>query len=324
MIEMSSYTPRLGILFITSLLFLLLIPSSSAQITIAVSPGVLDIGKIEPGTSRIARFSLITPSNPENFLVYLRAIRGNSIVFKSSGYKNFLSNYSEEDVSSWVDFISNPVELNQTLENQEPWKGNKIRGARTITFILHVPEDAEPGYHTGFVPLDIEYLGAKRMISINAVAQLTFIFMVPGNAIREGKILSMSSGSYRDSGLNIGVFFKNTGTVTIETEPAKIEILDKRGNVIDTATLNSARIKPGELRSLTGLWHLKDVDYGFYNATVEIGYLTGSAFKESTIEVYKPTVPPSPRVVEEEFVFPWWVLLALIIIIIAVYLFYKS
>jgi hypothetical protein len=310
------------IYFIIIVSFLLLIPEYHAQLSVGVSPPILDLSEVESGTSKIARFYLVT-SSKEKFFVYMSSTKDDINTFANQ-YKDFIYNYSEEDVSSWVEFLSNPVELKETSEGQNTKAGVPITGAREIIFILKVPKNAEPGYHSGVINLNpTNFKGAPSMIAIKSVVPLKFIFKVPGKAIREGKILEISSGNYVNNKLSANVYFQNTGTVTMYVGPAVVNIFDERG-LLDSLSTNFNYVKPNQMFTFSGSWLPKE--FGKYNATAKIDYFTGSAFKQSIIDVYKQPTAPTGKAVEEEFVFPWWivVLLFIVIVTIALIYYYKS
>ncbi len=313
------------IFFIFLVSLLLIIPEYNAQLTVGVSPPILDLGELEPGTSKIAKFYLIT-SSKEKFFVYMNPVKIDIDTFMTTNYKDFINNYSEEDVHTWVEFLSNPVELKEIQEGQNTNAGIPIAGAREIIFILKVPKNAEPGYHYGMINLNpTTFEEAPSMVTIKAVVPLKFVFKIPGKAIREGKILEISSGSYVDDKLYANVYFQNTGTVTIGVGPASVYIFDERGSLSSLST-NFDFVKPGETKIFSGFWFPKDIKLGRYNATAKINYFTGSAYKQSFIDVYERQMTPSGRVIEKEFVFHWWVivLIFIVIAIIALLYYYKS
>jgi hypothetical protein len=279
------------------------------------------MGEIQPGTSKIGTFYLITVSE-EVSLVRLTKVKGNMDFLKKDEQKDKLMNYSEEDILPWIDFINNPVELKKTDDSLKTKTGTKIRGAKEVNFVVNVPKKAEPGYHMGMINLNPLTTESGKMFAIKAVVPLTFMFRVSGKAVREGKILEVSSSGYYNDRVMIDLFFQNTGTVSMMASPASIRVFDKKGNFIGNAISNNIYTKPGELKHVTALLDAKNLEYGEYNVTADIEYSSGHASKESTIEVYeKPEIPPA-RVVEKEFVFPWWIFVILIVIIVA-YIYYK-
>jgi len=313
---------NLKLVLISTLFLTLLIQETHAQ-SVGVSPPFLDLGEIQPGKSRIVKFNVVTVSD-EVSLVQLGKAKVNTDRFKKDEYKNLRMNYSEQDILPWIEFIKNPVDLAKTEEIPKTKAGSMIKSAKEVTFIVNVPKDAEPGYHMGMITLDPLVPKTGRTITIKAIVPFTFVFKVPGKAIRDGKIFEVSSGSYYSGGIILDIFFQNTGTVTISTLPIEIKIFDKKNNPIDSFSSEVFSIKPGEMKHMTALWNLKNVEFGIYDAEVKIDYISGYAFKRSTIEVYeKPQIIPA-RIVEKEFVFPWWVVVIVVLVVIIAYIYYKS
>jgi hypothetical protein len=147
-----------------------------------------------------------------------------------------------------------------------------------------------------------------------------FVFKVPGRSVREGRILEISTGAYYDDRLSLEVFFQNTGSVTIKPKSSVVQLFyDEKSQEVLYASVDY--VKPGETKKFTAIMPAKNVKEGKYNVTAEVDYVTGKAFKASMVELYKPLVP-IVKVVEKEFVFPWWVIIVLLIFIIA-YFYYK-
>jgi len=301
---------------IISLILLILISSVNAQLTIGVSPPVLYLGEIEPGSSKIARFNLISTSS-EVILTYLTPMNGRLDWLKTSDYKYYTSNYSEQDVTPWIEFTKNPVEVKQTL-------GGTIKGASEATFILKTPENTEPGYHMGQIYLDPAGATKRSMFNIKATVPLIFIFKVPGKAIRSARIIDVVPGDYSGNDLKLKMFVQNTGTVTLQTYKGMVDIFNGDGKRIGSLTGSGNSIKPGEMRVINLLWSVKDIEEGVYDASVIFDYSTGSVSKNTMIEVTKVSVIPIPKVVEEVYVLPWWILVAVIVIFVIAYFIYRS
>jgi len=310
--------------FLLILIFFTLIISGINAINVGVSPYMANLGVLEPGTARIVKFNLITGTG-ETILVYLASERGNVDVFRRGNYLDYIQNYSEEDVSSWVKFLENPVIMGKSPEGQKTTTGNPIVGEREVTLIINVPEDAESGYHTGIISIDPRLPpGAPGTVVIKGVVPFNFVFQVPGDAIRSGRIIDVSSGSYSGNRLGVNVFFQNTGTVTMITKDSIIKTYDNKNREIDNLKTNLDEVKPGQTKTFTAYWDVSDVDVGTYRASTTIDYLTDKSSKTSDIQVYKVSALPTPQVVKQPITFPWWVIIIVIVIIIIAYLIYRS
>jgi len=304
------------LIIITSFLLLILISDVNAQLTIGVSPPVLYLGEMGPGSSKIARFNLISTSS-EVILTYLTPMNGRLGWFSRSNYKGYVSNFSEQDLISWVEFTKNPVEVERTT-------GGTIKGASEVKFILNVPENVESGYHMGQISLDPVGPTERAMFNIKATVPLIFVFKVPGDALRNTRIIDLVPGDYSRGNLNLKMFVQNTGTVTLQSFKGFVDIFDEDGEKIASLSGGGNSIEPDEVRIINFLWSLEDIEEGVYNASAIFDYKTGSTSKNTTIEVVKIPILPTPRVVEEVYVFPWWVVIALIVIFIIAYFIYKS
>ena len=295
------------------LVFLMIITFNfcHAQVTVGVSPPVLDLGEINEGETKIAKFNVIT-SSQDTLIVRLEAVRGKADFFTPSNYWQYLSNYSEEDTKTWISFLSNPVELEPTNI-----PGTSIKSAREVSFILSVPEDAEPGYHTAYIMLDPK--SAKQTtkpISIRTVFPLTVLFKVPGEALREGKIYDTTlSGTSQDT-TYFTTIFQNKGTVTILITSGDIRVYNSSGNQIAVASVPSTYVKPGETKSIRSLINTA-LQPGEYKLQTIVYFSSGYVEKNSTINVTEKT-PAAPKTIEKQK-FPWWIIIIIMVMLIAYY-----
>jgi hypothetical protein len=282
-----------------------------AQVTVGVSPPVLDLGEISRGETKVAKFNIIT-SSQDTLIVRLEAARGKVDFFMPNNYWQYLRNYSEEDTKTWINFLSNPVEL-------EPTKipGTNIKSAREVSFILSVPEDAEPGYHTAYIMLDPKSAKqSTKPISIRTVFPLTVLFKVPGEAFRDGKIYDTALSGISQDTTYFNTVFQNTGTVTILITSGEIRIYNSSNIQIATAILPSTYVKPGETKSIRSLVNTA-LQPGDYKLQTVVYFSSGYAEKNSTINVIeKPPVAPKPI---EKQKFPWWIIIIIMVMLIAYY-----
>ncbi|MEM7825367.1 MAG: hypothetical protein QW412_00725, partial [Candidatus Aenigmatarchaeota archaeon] len=203
-------------ILIPTLLFLLLLSQSHAKdFSVGVSPSFIDLGEVQKESSKPVTFFIVSPSN-QTLIVYLQPTQPLIDFFNIPQYKDYIFNYSEEQVSSWIQTFSNPVELKPMGEITT--YGGNIRGWREVNFLLNVPKNAEPGYHlVEIVPRPIlpESSLGQVGIGITSITPVVILFKVPGDAIRGGKILDITTGRYSTNGVEILIHFLNTGTVTV-------------------------------------------------------------------------------------------------------------
>jgi hypothetical protein len=302
---------------IFSVLLLPNISFAAVEFSVGVSPPVIDLGNVSRGSTNIVKFFLVTPST-EPLLVYLQPERGSLDFFSKVQYKNLIFNYSEEDTTSWAELLKNPIELsagNQTLQT----RAGQISGWREVSFLLNIPKNAEPGYHsltikpTPTVPSEVLGQAGARVVAITYV---TVLFKIPGDAKREGVILDVNSGNYVGNNLEINTFFQNIGTTTITTRLQ--QSVYKNGTSIANLTSGMAFIKPGETKTLTTFLPTQRLVFGDYNVSTAISYSTDTVSKNSTISVSE-----HPIVISKPEAFPFWIVVLIIIIIIITFIIYK-
>jgi len=313
---------------VLSLLFILAIAQPGLAATsyqVGVSPPVVELGVIEPGTSYSVKFNIVTPSE-DPLLVKLEVERSN-LDFFTSKYANLIGEYSEEDVTGWVSFIENPVQLSVS-DNSKPSASGQRLGWREVSFLLQVPEDAEPGYHSfkiNPIPSVPQEIGQGADSRIVAISSVTVIFRVPGEARREGQILDVTQGNYIGSGLQVNTYFKNTGTVTISALAG--QSFTNNGTLWQETRSPTILVKPGETAILSTLMNAVGAEYGFYKVMTQVTYTTGSVSSESGIVIEeKPAIVLEQERPQEEF--PVWLIvvigvLAVIAISILIYKWYR-
>lgn len=302
---------KIGLLTIFSIMFFVVfsIISFAISLNVGVSPGILDLGELERGTTNLVKFYIITVSE-EPLLVYLEPEEGR-LEFFDNHYNNLIFNYSEENVAKWVKFLSNPVELkpqNETLKTNY----EAIKGWREVNFLLEVPKDAEPGYHlikikpVPSVPSGIAGRVGARVVTITSI---NIFFKIPGDTKREGMILDTVPESYTPNELIIDSYFQNTGTATI-TAKAIQKIYDKDGNFITEISSAKEIVKPKEVKPLKSFLPITGLNFGDYNVFTTVSYTTDSAYKNSTISITPEILIVKPKAEE----FPLWIFIVIIII----------
>jgi len=317
---------KIGIMLITVFLLINFSRVESKNIAIGVSPSIVDLGTLERGSSELARFHVISPSE-DTLLVYLDVTRGTFDFFNRDHYREFSQNYSEQNSISWLKVLNNPVEMRRT---DEPGllEGN-VKSLNNIDLIVEVPKDAEPGYHIiSVVPSPSSNDAGDDQVStqVVAVSPVRVIFNVPGRALRGGKILDITSGGIFSNKQEINIHFLNTGTVTISAMAKKVLIKDEEENLIYETSSNIDYIKPGEIKTLKAYLPLEISENKTYNVFARVEYKTGfsdlnsiinlesSGFEKISGKVEK-TEPKSPLLVLS--------VLITIIILIIIILYYR-
>jgi hypothetical protein len=296
------------------------------SISVGISPGYLDLGEIEPGSSKIVRFHLITSSD-ELFIVSLSASKSPDLgLFKKEEYQDSLIYYSEQDPSSWINFIDNPVELLPATEDYEETKGGgSLKGLREIKFIVNIPEDAEPGYHIGQIDMSPKIVHGDGPVSLVSVIPMRYIVKVSGKAIREGEIVDITTNGVSRDKLWLKIFYKNTGSVSTRLDRGEIIIFDKYGRELMNIPTSNGFTEPGEIEELNAFVDYELFEEESYRVKAKVRYLTGEAEREGTIEIPEITEMPTGKVTEEvkKGKIPLWLIIILIFIIVILIILFK-
>ncbi|MCX8178769.1 MAG: hypothetical protein N3D75_03000 [Candidatus Aenigmarchaeota archaeon] len=296
------------------LILFLLIQPAYAQVTVGVSPPVVDLGEVDRGETRIVRFNIIS-STQSTLVVRMDSTNGKADFFQGQ-YNYMLYNYSEEDTSKWIEFLSNPIELQPSS-----FENSNIKASKEVTFLLKVPESSESGYHSAYVMLDPKGADTRKQISIKSVFPLTVIFQVPGSAFREIKIYDTKISGASPGTVYFETIIQNTGNVTILVKGGRINIYDENESYAGFALFPSFYIKPQEIKTVKTLWNT-DVKLGRYKAQTIIDYSSNVVEKNSSFVILEKTSMPVMRVIEKPKI-NWWILLIILLVIAFAYYWYK-
>ena len=301
-------------LILTIVIFLMLFPAISraaTEFTVGVSPPLIDMGTMEKGSTKTVKFYLVTPST-EPLLVRLQTEPGTMDFFSNPQYSNLISNYSEEDTSSWVEILKNPIELMPANESLQT-AGGQISGWMDANFLLNVPTDAEPGYHLvrlrPYPSTPTETIG-QTGTRVVAVTSVTVILDVDGDASRKGIILDVNPGDFLGNNLEINTYFQNTGTDTISAKA--FQDVYNNGTSIANITSEMEYVKPGEVKILKSYLPSQEITSNSFDLSTIVSYTTGSAAKNSTI-----LISQKPAQLQQPEAFPYWILILVVIVIVA-------
>ena len=288
----------------------------AAQSHVGVESTLVDLGSLEKESENIASFRLVT-TTPESFLVSLNKEPGTKDFFSRLGYRDKIMNYSEENIMDWVEVSEDSVEL-ETISGDH----GIIGAQKKVSFIVKIPEDAEPGYHIFRIkPIPIlsgetiGQVGAK----VVAVTSVNFLFNIEGEAIRDGIILDVLAGGKQGNRLLTNTYFQNTGTMTITARAT--QGIYRNGELIAESESAKELIAPGKMGALTVPFNVAGLSEGDYYVSTTVDFLTGSVSKNSTINIAEAILPP--EVVEEGPKPPTWLIIILIVIVVIAVLIYK-
>lgn len=290
-------------LMTSAIIFLFLIQNAAfaqTDYSVGMSPTSLYLGEIDRGSSKTGSFRLITPST-ETLRVQLESYDA-SIETVRVKFSEQVQNLSEERSSDWLIFVSNPVDIEPMPEEKRSWKD--------INFFVNVPSNSEPGYHVISVRPSIsmpEEAGGQVSSLVVGVTTFSVSFYVKGEIKREGIILDVVSG-YKPDGVELGTYFQNTGTVTINARA--IQYIEGKGP-FQSAYEKVAPGKTAILKTFIPATYFSRA--GEHNIETLVDYTSGSASINSSIAIDNAVVERIKH--EPEAGLPFiWILLMLIAI----------
>ena len=291
---------------------LLIFASLALAISIGTAPGVMEIGEVKRGETIPVTFYLLTTAD-KDILVTMSHIDVHLTFYSRNrtGRYTFDPNQaSDEDTSTWIEFTKNPVIVSphSTYVVYLP-NGEVVRANQKVTFLLHVPKDADPGYHAFSINLAPTFYGTG-MISTIGVTRPVFIFKVPGKAIRSGRVEGIAADRQPNGMVRIDVLFRNTGTVTLKARVKKLDIYDEKGNYMTSLFTAYKRVPPGKASVFSVYWDNKEREEKKHRMVVTMDFITGEAVAEDIVRV--PPYVVTAAVVKEKREIPLWLIILLI------------
>ena len=302
------------------------------SVSVGTAPGVLDVGEVKPGKDYTFTFYLTTNSKTD-LLVSIAYIKIHADIYNQEqrGRYTFIpSEASQEEIEKWIDIPRSTQLLspaNVKVINME--NGGVVRAYGTVDVILHIPANAEPGYHAGAINLSPQVPtagGGGTGVVTFGVTRFVFVFRVAGTAIRKGDIMTLYGTRMGGDKAKVTAIFKNTGTCTLEAWVESLRLFDKFGNLTaELQTANREFVKPGQIVELGAYWSGENVKPGTYRAEARVGYLTGYATMDSKIEIPATIkVEPAPVIPIAAGGIPWLPILLIIIILILIWYYMKE
>ena len=299
-------------------LALLVFTGFAAAEYVGTAPGSKSLGTVERGETIETRFYVVTDQSSP-FTVKPSVIRVNSALLEGEGTEGFKpEEASQEDVTGWVDLTQDSyvVEPGDTkvvpLEN-----GGVAQVSGEVEFDLHIPEDAEPGYHAVAVNLNPRFSqsdASGAQLQTMGLTQFRLFFRVPGEAVRDVKVLEVNSIRRGDDYARLDYLLKNNGTVTVRVNRFQTSVYSQFGNQTGTISSGGTYIKPGNTKVVQNHWRSPIVEGGEFRVRGELDYMTGSSILDSTINISEFIEVEDSDDQAADGV-PWWlVLMALVVV----------
>ncbi len=314
--------------FLTFLIFHFILPQVFS-LSVGVAPGVVDLGEVENGKEYSFNFYLI--SDYEKDLAVELSTQNAPPEFYTPAWPRHGYNFdpitaSEEKTSTWISFIENPVVLPPEKKLYTLSTGSLVKANKEVTALIKIPENAEPGYHAGYiVPKPITQAQGRggTALEIITITKIGYVFKVKGEAKRNGKIIGIIHEKDK-----LKIIFKNTGTLTMSVKVSNVTIYDAyKKKIIASLSSREYKVKPKEITTIAIPWFNETITEGKYPVKATVEWIGGKTEKEGVIEFRKEItekpiiseIPEKPPLKPTGF--PTW--MVSIIIIISAFIFYK-
>lgn len=276
---------------------LLCMPAAAQGLSVGVAPPVLDAGEMIPGDSKPMEFYLMT-DHDKNLLVEL-STKGARREFYSpekarSRYPFEVDNSSEEEIRGWLTFLKGYVIVPPEKRLVYLEGGGVANANKKVEVIISVPEDAEPGYHAGFVsPYPrVSFEGGGTGLGIISVVEMAYVVNVAGEAIRDAEIAGTDFRMDMPGHGTLYILVKNMGTVTISVKADHVRLFNSSNHTLAFLGSNEERIAPGCVEGLEVGIDTRGME-GVYGFEAHVEWLTGEGSMDGEIEV-REYVPPPP------------------------------
>lgn len=278
------------------IVIILLAPVAYAP-SVGVIPTTLDLGYVSRGEDVVGEMYLSTSSGAKFKMAagYIRPVA-------NPWFRDHISEYSEEDISGWLDFPEEVMDIDGTKSFPVTVGTTITRANKKVEFIIHIPKNAEPGYHAGsisFNPVTDKEKGA--VVNFFAVVRPNFVFRVNGEVKRHATITKMEAERHSKTEAGIILYLKNTGTNTMSTDKSKsrAKIYNSNNEIRAELSIGSVTLKPGEEIPIGIHWQSKEeIKDGKYKVAATINYRSGetsnSAFVTVPSMIAIASVPDTP------------------------------
>jgi archaellum component FlaG (FlaF/FlaG flagellin family) len=292
-------------------------PGTASALSVGIAPPVIDAGDMLPGESRHMEFYIITDHEKDLLVELSKKKPSRSFFDPTKGrfrYSFDAEKASEEDASGWLTLMESSVIVPPEKRLYYLEGGGMANANRKIGVIITVPEDAEPGYHSGVVS-PYPSLGAQgggTALGIISVVEMGYVVNVLGDTRRDAEIAGFSFRKTDPETGSIIVLVKNTGTVTISARADHIRIHDSSNQTLREGKSNDVYISPGEVGKLDMDFSTMNLE-GVYGVSAHVEWLTGEDSMDGSVDIGDYVQPPevtgsAAAPPPQSVAFPLWII----------------
>ena len=328
---------RIHIILLAFFVIALILVSPIYAMSIGAAPASVVAGELTkdgrtvvyPGKDYAIEYYIIS-NIPEKIMLDFYYVDPHNDIYsdeRSTNYPFDADKASQEPIGDWIEFTEDPMLLLPGVRTHVVLPtGRTVTYSEKINIVLHVPKDAEPGYHVGtlgMTPLFEFSGGAAGGMSTLAITRVYFSFYVEdedAEPLRLGEISSIQAE--RGNGVvRFDVLFYNKGTDTVLASVSNLKVYDDSGGNTYDFVSGSRYVKPKEM-VVFPLYSYDKKIRGDYKAEATVSYITGHATKESQLTIPDVITIEETEKVENIFTvytFPWVLVIILIALALIIY-----
>jgi len=306
---------------------ILLMAYSAASTSVGTAPGTQNIGELDAGNSYEIHFYVTTRGIDSSFTIEPEFQRASASNYEREPDENGFNPHeaSQEDISDWIEFGQDTYSVNPNNERVTSLDGGgSVNYNEEVSYIINIPEDAEPGYHRGAVDLNPDLSGGgagASSVSNIGLTQYNFYFKVPGHAERDLRTMDVRSVRTGDDSARFDFIVENNGTVTTWVQRSGTTVYNDLGEAAGEVSTGGQYIEPGQQEIISTYWNDEQVDGGEYRVRGDLNYITGNSIVDETISISDRIQVEETDEEESDSVPMWLILMTLVVIGVLMYSF---
>lgn len=286
-------------------LLITMISGATAQST-GAAPSFQNLGEVQPGQTVRSTIYVTGTSYDQPYAVGPEAVAPLASKMLNPQEAPFpVEQYSEETISEWVIFDQETYIVDPN--NSTPYvlaNGAQINANGEVTFNIRVPEDAEPGWHSGSVALNPQTSsgGTGFGSSAQTVSRPTFVFDVETGQEPSRRIEVVDARGIRtgDSSARIDMRVVNRGTVTTSIRGGDMDVYNRATNTkVGDLSLGYQSLSPSQSEVISLDFDSGNVSAGSYVINGTLDYSSSEAFVGGQTFALTSQIQTSPEDPEE-------------------------
>ncbi len=270
-------------IFFVAIILSLTLSGRAFASNITISPAIID-KTVDPGNFYSFSISVTNHDSSEENLFYTDAHNIKDVTeFGEPIFADEVGEKTIYEMASWINISPHPT---------------RIKGGETkeIPFLITVPKDATPGWHTAaiFVGNRPNAKVGSNLSSVEYETAVIISFRVSGMVLDELQINKFSTGRYifSEPSVDFEISLENTGNA-LQRPVGTVSVADFYDQNVATISVNDKQsaVVPGNRRTLTESWKGDKWSFGRYKATLALSYGAEKSYKTAVRATYFWVLP---------------------------------